>query len=196
MENRPVQIVARQSRMRTGARHEKQGVQRVVDHDAMLGAMMRRLAGHRKAVGLRWRASRGRQGLDVAAEDARVGFEFLDGNFPSDESVEVLRVKGRQLRQRTRGDMPVLVVSARIGLVRGTEARQRVAIGRGKRHRANGTVLDQVQDSAIKMLVGVVGHAARAKHKAGRTQRGTRAESRPQFSLCLRPAVVHTPGCA
>ena len=126
------------------------------------------LAGHREAIALGRGALRGRQRLDVAREDRRVGLDFLDRNLPGDEGIEIAGVKQGEFRQRTRGDVPVLVVGAGIGLMGGVEARQRFAIGRGERHGADGAVLDQVQDSVVKVFIGVMGHAPEQNTNAAR----------------------------
>jgi hypothetical protein len=69
-------------------------------------------------------------------------------------------MKQGQLGKRPGGHVPVLVIGVRIGLMGGMEPLQRILVGRGMRHRSPRTVVNEVEDGMVKLLMGVVGHAA------------------------------------
>src|SRR5882724_13413646 len=94
VENRAMKVVSRKTRMGPGAGHEEQRVQRVMNHDSVLRPVMRRLPRHGEPISLALYPARGREGLDIAVEDARIGLERLDRNLPGDEGIKVARMKG------------------------------------------------------------------------------------------------------
>src|SRR6478736_255914 len=120
--------------------------------------MQEGLAGDHQALRLSARPRGGRQRAYVTVVDALVALELLLRDRAREERPEVLRVKRRQRPERTRRDMPALVVGARINLLRRVEPPQSILVSRRRGHRADGAGLDLVQDSMVKFGVGIVAH--------------------------------------
>jgi hypothetical protein len=171
LQHGPVEIVSRNSRVGASAGHEEENVDGVGSNHAIVFAMVDGTSRHCGTKRLRFGPQPRRQRGNVAFEDAGVGFESLDIDRPSQQSAEIVREKTRSRGERADGDEPVMMLRVGVDLMRGSQAAQRILVGRRSGHRADRAVLDQLEHVVVERRMGIGGH--------GGTQRPDRVNTRP-----------------
>ena len=147
--------------MRAGARSEEEGVNGIVKclRSAMF-PMVSGPAGDRQTIGLRFLPTRLRKRTNITVEDARVGFECFGADPPRRQLIQILRMERRQVRERSRGDVTILVIGTRIHLVRCIKPHERILISRCHWHCTGWTSINHIEHGFVERCMMGLRHGS------------------------------------